>query len=58
MVGYDTKFSRDKEGDGWTLSVFMHWYDDEKPPKDMGDALRRLKNTIGLPEELINKFKK
>ena len=34
MVGYDTTFKRDEEGDGWTLTVFMHWYNDEKPPKN------------------------
>ena len=57
MVGYDTSFCLDKDGNGVTLKVFMHWYDDENPPKNREDALRRLKNTIGLPEAIINKTK-
>ena len=57
MVGYDTSFCLDKDGNGVTLKVFMHWYYDENPPKNRGEALERLKNTIGLPEKIIDKFK-
>ena len=46
MVGYDTKYKRDDTDDGYTLSVFMHWYDDESPPKRRNDALQRLVEAI------------
>ena len=42
MVGYDTKYERDKNNEGYTLSVFMHWNDDEYPPDDRFEALKRL----------------
>jgi len=46
MVGYDTKYKRDDTDDGYTLTVHMHWYDDEFPPEDRIAALRRLSDTI------------
>jgi len=58
MVGYDTTFKRDDMEDGWALMVFMHWYNDEKPPKNRREALKRLKDIIGFPEELIKINKK
>ena len=42
MVGYDTKYKRDDTDDGYTLTVYMHWYDDEFPPENRFDALKRL----------------
>ena len=57
MVGYDTSYKRD-EYSGYTLSVFMHWNDDEHPPKNRIDALKRLKNTINSLEPIIKEVKK
>ena len=56
MVGYDTSFCLDKDGNGVTLKVFMHWGYDEHPPQNRAEALKRLKNAIGI-EKLIDIIK-
>jgi hypothetical protein len=53
MVGYDTKYERDQQDEGYTLSVFMHWDDNENPPKNKREALLRLRNTIKTMETII-----
>ena len=59
MVGYDTSYKKDEEAynKGYTLSVFIHWGEDENPPKNRKEALIRLKNTINNIEPILYKIK-
>ena len=53
MVGYDTKYKRDENNEGYMLSVFMHWDIDEDPPLSRKNALKRLKGVLDFNEELL-----
>ena len=57
MVGYDTKFERDSDDNGYLLSVLMHWDDDENPPRNRAEGLLRLKYTIENIEGLLKAIK-